>query len=192
MQLLIQYSRKTVQTQSIEVSTMNHSNNIVPLEMTLYPGCQAVLPVQNLPTNPRYHASSECWASFGELSAYNIEHAEPTFLHQLAVDAYGAQHAGGQSRPITTTFSLIGMYLVHEKGFTGRQVQLAHMQLAKHKFSWITFDPPNQTGTLTVVDVLQAEAGAARDQQIREWSASVWESWLAFHGWTAEFCQKHL
>jgi hypothetical protein len=39
-----------------------------------------------------------------------------------------------QELHLTTVFSLIGMALVWEYGYTGRQVQMAHMQLVRRKF----------------------------------------------------------
>jgi hypothetical protein len=39
------------------------------------------------------------------------------------VDAYAAQHATPASKPITTAFALIGLFLFAERGFTGKQVQ---------------------------------------------------------------------
>lgn len=156
------------------------------------PGCHLKLPNAHLEPNPLHHASGECWALYGELSAYNFERAELSFLAQLAVDAYGAQHVGGSSRPITAAFSLLGMYLVHERNFTGRQVQLAHMKLGQSKFSWPKFEPPDQRKALTVADVMRVEAGVNRDQRIHDWSKSVWDQWVQYHQWAATFCQENL
>jgi Family of unknown function (DUF5946) len=171
---------------------MTKSNYLDALAFVKCSGCLVVLPNAGLSAATRYRASGECWSLYGELSAYNFERGDLTFLHQLAVDAYGAQHAGDGSRPITTAFSLIGMALVWEYGYNGRQVQMAHMQLARQKFEWPPFNPPDMTHTLTVADVMQAEAGQERDQRIREWSTSVWTRWTAYHDWVLRFCHKHL
>ncbi|MFC4454361.1 DUF5946 family protein [Deinococcus sonorensis] len=156
------------------------------------PGCGAVQLGQGLTPPGRYHASGECWATYGELSAALAERAELSFPTQLSVDAYGAQHAGGSSRPITTAFSLIGLYLVNERGQSGRQAQLAHMRLARQRWTWPAFVPPDMQGSLTVLDVLAAPSGPPQDQQLRAWSASVWAAWQDWHGWTADFCRRHL
>lgn len=71
------------------------------------PGCKLKLPDHHLAADG-FNSSGECWELFGELSVYNIERAELTFIHQLAVDAYGAQHSGGITKYITTFFSLVG------------------------------------------------------------------------------------
>jgi hypothetical protein len=99
------------------------------------PGCGLDLPGQG-GLSDRFNASEECWRLYGELSAYTLTRAGSGFIHQHAVDSYGAQHAGGASSNIGTAFSLIGLYLALEKGYTGRQVQLAHMQLARLKKPW--------------------------------------------------------
>jgi len=67
-----------------------------------------------------------CLGLYHELSVHTLSDRDPTFPHQLAVDAYAAQHAGTAPKAITTAFTLIGLYLVNERGFTGRQAQRAH------------------------------------------------------------------
>jgi hypothetical protein len=96
-------------------------------DLSTCPGCQLKLPNQHLLAMDRFHASSECWALYGELSMNNLERNDLNFTHQTCVDAYGAQHAGGHSKPITTVFSLVGLCLAIEHGFTGKKVQQAHM-----------------------------------------------------------------
>src|SRR5262249_38400936 len=75
---------------------------------------------------------------------------------QYAVDAYAARHADEHSKPIYLAFALAGLYLHHEKHFTGRQVERAHMQLAKRKDRLQTFSPPAARLLVTVDDVLEA------------------------------------
>jgi hypothetical protein len=121
------------------------------------PGCKLTLPTHNLAAHDRFNATGECWELYGELSIYNLERAELTFIHQLAVDAYGAQHSGGVTKNITTVFSLVGLYLFNEHGFTGRQVQIAHMNLSKQSIKWPLLVPPNQYWDMNVQDVLMAD-----------------------------------
>ena len=66
-----------------------------------------------------------------ELSYYTLAHGDPEFVHQHIVDAFAAQLATPNSKPIQVVFALIGLYLHQERGFTGRQVQLAHMRLER-------------------------------------------------------------
>jgi len=112
-----------------------------------------------------------------ELTAYTLSRGDPDFLHQVAVDAYGAQHSGGPTRNITTVYALVGFCLAVEHGYTGRQVQRAHMVLAKRKTDWPRLEPPATPGALTVQDVLRAERGEARDEMLMQWARSVWAAW---------------
>jgi hypothetical protein len=118
---------------------------------------------------------------FNELSYYTLEHPDKGyFIHQHIVDAFQAQAADENTKPITIVFSLLGLYLYLEKSYTGRQVQLAHMKLAQNKHRWTLLDLPKQRGTITVSDVLKIESGLIRDLTIKEWCKSVWN---AYHEW---------
>src|SRR5262245_20110610 len=97
------------------------------------PGCGARLPVEEESPDSRYNTSDACWQRYGELNAYTLTRGdrESAFIHQLQVDAYGAQHVAEDMRPIGTAFALIGPYLTCERGYNGRQVQHTHMLLAR-------------------------------------------------------------
>ena len=59
------------------------------------------------------------------------------FLLQHVVDAHIAQSAPAMNPPpIGVVFSLVGLFLHVEKGFTGKQVQNAHRIMANAKRSW--------------------------------------------------------
>lgn len=126
--------------------------------------------------------------AFHALSLYTLAHSDSEFVHQYIVDAYAAQHATESSKPIYLDFALAGLYLHNEKGYTGKQVQNAHIELAKHKELLPHFSPIDPQGSITVHEVLAVAPGIGRDTAIREWSASVWkvfgqyrtriESWL--------------
>jgi hypothetical protein len=65
--------------------------------------------------------------AYHELCACTLQHPDPQFfIHQFLVDAYAAQTADEQTKPIELVFALAGLYLHIEKGFTGREVQRAH------------------------------------------------------------------
>lgn len=142
--------------------------------------------------NDRYNASEQCWQLYGELSAYNMEKNDVAFIHQLSVDAYGAQHSGEATKLITTAFALIGLYLAFERGYTGRQVQRAHMELAKLGIDWPRFTPPERNYALTVWDVVQAEPGEPRDAKHVEWAKNVWNNWEHAHAWARGICERYL
>jgi len=109
-----------------------------------------------------------------QLSAYTLNHGDPAFIHQHVVDAYAAQNANERTKPIAIAFALAGLYLHVEKNLTGRQVQLAHMKMAKNKRDWPSFTLPAGRGAITERDVLAAPEGSKRDAMIEEWAAAVW------------------
>src|SRR5438309_9926111 len=105
--------------------------------------------------------------AFNELCYYTLAHGDPAFIHQHVVDAFAAQTADEQTKPIKLTFALVGLYLHVEKQFTGRRVQLAHMKLAREKHPWPPLVLPEATGAMTAADVLVAPAGPERDAAIQ-------------------------
>ena len=116
---------------------------------------------------------------YNQLAFYTLELRDPEFIHQHVVDAWAVQHAGPESKPIAIVFGLIRLYLYLEKGFTGRQVQRAHMQLAKRRKQWVAPAIPEQHAAIGAADVIAAAPGPARDAMIRRWCAAVWQDWQA-------------
>lgn len=113
-------------------------------------------------------------AAYHEVCAYTLTLHDATFIHQHVVDAWAAQQATAESAPIKVCFALVGLYLHVEGGFTGREVQLAHMALARRPEPWPVGPLPTARGTLTAVDVLATPPGPARDARISAWAADVW------------------
>ncbi len=129
---------------------------------------------------------------YSDLICYTVAKQDPEFIHQHAVDAYAAQHAGGSTRNITVAFGLIGLYLALERGFTGKQVQAAHMRIANRRKVWPRLEPPSVQAGLTVLDVLTAVTDAERDAMIRKWMTAVWDSWRDSQGWVRETTDEFL
>ncbi|HEX4749673.1 MAG TPA: DUF5946 family protein [Bryobacteraceae bacterium] len=113
---------------------------------------------------------------FHELLAYTASKMDAAFIHQHVVDAYAVQYAREAKKPISVVFGMIGLYLHCEKNFTGREVQKAHMRLAKRRKNWFSPAIPEGGPTVEINDVLSAEPGAARDAMIHKWAAAVWET----------------
>jgi len=160
--------------------------------LAVCPGCGVEQPSSNQPTESRFNVSPECQALFGELCAYTVTHGDPKFIHQHAVDTWQAQHVVASKSNIGLAFSLIGLYLGLEKGYTGRQVQLAHMELGRTKRTWAWFDPPAERYPLTVLDVLHADPGAERDAVLMKWASATWNAWGHAHDWTRGVCAQLL
>jgi hypothetical protein len=117
--------------------------------------------------------------AYDQVRYYTLSLGDPEFIHQHVVDAFVAQHADENTKPIAITFALVGLFLHVEKGFNGQQVQRAHMELAREKRTWPVFQLPVERGAMTVVEVAAAPAGPERDRAIHEWCVSVWRAYSA-------------
>ena len=129
---------------------------------------------------------------FHELSCYTQSHPDPSFIHQYVVDAFAAQNADENTKPITLTFALIGLYLHIEKNFSGKEVQNAHIKLGKHKKEWPKFKLPKFRGNITVYDIISEPEFSKRDEAISHWSASVWEAYSDQHKQIEKLVKKEL
>jgi len=114
---------------------------------------------------------------YDELRAWTLSLGDPDFVHQHVVDAHMLQHATAETKPIGVAFALVGLLLHLEHGFTGREVQRAHMKMGKAGGPWPAFDHPDERGTLTPADVLDTPPGPERVAAIDAWCRSVWRPW---------------
>jgi len=130
--------------------------------------------------------------AYDELSFYTLAHSDSAFIHQHIVDAFIAQHADAETKPISIAFALAGLYLHCERNYTGREVQKAHMRLTKAKARLPAFDLPNDRGAITAIDVAKSQPGAERDAAIHDWAACVWKAWSAGHPRVAEWLKVEL
>lgn len=128
-----------------------------------------------------------------ELSFYTLSHPDQKyFIHQHVVDAFHAQTADANTKPVTLIYALVGLYLFIEKSYTGREVQLAHMALSKNKMEWPELILPEGRGLITAEHVLEKEPGELRDQAIKKWCASVWEAFNQDHATIAAWTSREL
>jgi hypothetical protein len=129
--------------------------------------------------------------AYNELCCHTLAHHHPSFIHQYGVDAFAAQHADNQTKPMKLAFALVGLYLHVEKQFSGKQVQRVHMDLARQKRRWPSFALPAERGDLTAAEVLAVPAGPERDKAIDAWCASVWEAFRDCRPTVVELLREH-
>jgi hypothetical protein len=127
-------------------------------------------------------AAPECWRAAGEVAAFAALHAEVTGpVAQLAVDSYGAQHAGAPTSVIRVAYALAGLHLALDRGLDGPAVRSIHQRMGCPQPWWPAFEPPQAPAGTTVRDVLEAGAGSGSPQghveAVRRWAGSVWRSW---------------
>jgi uncharacterized protein DUF5946 len=141
------------------------------------PGCKASFAAEEWPLPEGFNASRECFHAAGILTSWTQTLSDRAFVHQHVVDAYAAQHVTATAPSIRAAFALVGLHLACDRGLTGRQVQRAHMWLAKTRRDWPRFDAPAGEA-MTVADVL---AAPDRTAAIHRWAASVWACWQPDH-----------
>ncbi len=116
--------------------------------------------------------------AFESLCAYTLGLHDPEFVHQHVVDAFAVQRSDAETTPICITFALIGLYLLVEKHFNGRQVQRVHMRLAKGPRAWPRFFLPENRGSMTATEVLSSPEGPQRIRAIHAWCTAVWTAFI--------------
>jgi hypothetical protein len=129
--------------------------------------------------------------AYDELYVYTMGLDRTSFILQHVVDAFAAQTASAESKPIGVTFALVGLYLHAEKQFSGRQVQRVHVKLGRNTRGWPVIPLPGDRGSMTAADVLAVAPGRDRDLAIDAWCWSVWDAFRDSHQTIAELLRKH-
>ena len=145
------------------------------------PGCGAKQESEGIFSQAGYNASPACVNRYYELTALTLSLRDAEFIHQVAVDAYAAQHFSDDMKPIRLAFALIGLYLACQKGYTGKEVQKAHMQLGKVRRDWPGFGKPLRVNALTVVEVMNGINKKNCREQVMNWANTVWKDWSPAH-----------
>jgi hypothetical protein len=131
-------------------------------------------------------------SAYHEVCAWSLSRRDGHFVHQFIVDCWALQHATVGSKPISIVFPLVSLYLHLEHGQSGRQAQLAHMQLAKHRKDWPRMTPPADEIRFSVREVFDLESDAAREQAIHRWCELTWKVWKDSQQVIRELVQREL
>jgi len=129
--------------------------------------------------------------AYDELRCYTLELGDPAFILQHVVDAFTAQHADERTKPIALTFALVGLHLRVDKQLSGRQVQRAHMVLARHKRQWPIFPLPHERGAMSALDAMAAPPGVERGRAVDAWCVSVWQAFYESHWRVADLLVEY-
>lgn len=129
--------------------------------------------------------------AYDELYVYTMGLDRTSFILQHVVDAFTAQTASAETKPIGLTFALVGLYLHAEKQFSGSQVQRVHIQLGRNKRGWPVIPLPGHRGSMTAADVLAVPPGHDRDLAIDAWCRSVWTAFCDSRRTIVELLREH-
>lgn len=147
------------------------------------PGCGLLMPRRpTLTMHSYYNQSAECWAVYTEVLAAEYSNAVLFGqVHQMTVDTYAVQHAGGPHPDKSVDVHLAGLHLVLERGLRPTAVPPVLQQLAESVKEWPHFQAPSCVWELTVADIALASNAEEHAQLVRRWSASVWNGWSHEH-----------
>lgn len=167
---------------------------IVSLEERVCPGCGLELPIrEGAACHAYYHASPECWSMYTEV--LGLEYSNSALfgaVHQLTVDTYAAQHAGGLHPDKSVAIHLSGLYLVLDRGVHPLRVPPLLQRLAASGEVWPHLEPPVDRGALTVWNVASIAPGDEYLKSVRAWAHQVWKAWSEHHGAVASLLSRHL
>lgn len=145
------------------------------------PGCGLELPRSERLYDRKFNASAECWSLFEEVIAHEFQNAVLFGqVHQLTVDTYAVQHAGGPHPDKSVCIHLAGLYLVLEGGVRPVDVP-PRLQVLARRTSWPHLAPPDERAVLTVQDVALAGSPESHARAVRDWAAQVWRAWSPHH-----------
>jgi len=119
--------------------------------------------------------------AYDQLSSDYAASGDLGFTTQHVVDAYIAQYATEETKPISVFFALVGLCLRVEKRFSGRTVQHIHRLLARRKQDWPMIEPPRPGPSMSALDVIAEPFGLERDEAVDRWCESVWELYCPSH-----------
>jgi len=148
------------------------------------------MPASDAVYDGRFHASPQCWSVFAGVLQSEFQDALLFGrVHQLTVDAYAAQHAGGPHPDKSVCVHLVGLHLVLERGIAPVNVAPRLQQLASATSDWPRFEPPAERGPLTVFDVATSGSRDEHAARARAWAEQVWASWRAQHAAIAQIAE---
>ena len=121
------------------------------------------------------------------------EYSDPGLMavHRLSVDAWAVQHPGDGSR---RAIQSVGLHLARlmaqiDQGLEGEAANAAMLGFAARKADLPEL-PPRGDYTLTVADVVEAEAPDAHCAAVRRWAGSVWADWVDQHDFIRGWAQQ--
>ena len=158
----------------------------VEAAVAVCPGCGLQMPpAARAHYDGYYHTSAECWSVYTEVLA--AEFANVVLfgaVHQLTVDTYALQHAGGDHKAKSVCVHLVGLHLQIEEGVASPHVARRLKTYAERvdRFGiWPTFTPPSERASLNVFDVAMAADPQEHADVVRRWSCEVWDTWHEAH-----------
>ncbi len=157
------------------------------------PGCGLLMPLSDTVYEGYFNTSPECWSVFTEVVGSEFNNVVLFGqAHQLTVDSFAAQHAGGAHPDKSVAIHLCGPYLVFKCRLPPTRIPRCHQHLANTVEAWPQFDPPDDRGSLTVFDVAMCDSPEEHIETVREWAGGVWAAWSRYHADVEDLVNRYL
>jgi hypothetical protein len=140
-----------------------------------------------------YNTTPECWSIYTEV--LGVDFGNPVVfrqVHQLTVDTYAVQHAGGSHPDKSIVIHLCGLHLVLDRDHAPTGMPQLFQRLAATVEDWPHFPPPADMGPVTAFDVALSQTPEAHIENVRAWAKSVWGAWRDHHAAVAAFVESQL
>lgn len=177
------------------------------------PGCGLVSDEPGVEPDRKVWASAACWGLHAELAGFELLHMAPLGrFHQLTVDAYGAQHPDPDGTGLRLAYSLVGLCLALERGWTGVAVRDLHGRMGRRQPWWPAFHrpaPPDPAArpkgrrapaaeasapeaTVAGVVLAGARSGSVEGhaEAVQAWARAVWACWSPEHAAIRAFADR--
>ena len=155
---------------------------------TTCPGCGLRMPASDKPYDGKFNASAECYSVFTEVIGAEFSNVVLfSQAHQVTVDAYAVQHAGGPHPDKSVDIHFAGLHLHFAHGVKPTAIAPMLQALATRTTHWPHLEPPAFRGSMTIFDVAIAESHI---DAVRAWSRGVWEAWSQHHDAIAELLRN--
>lgn len=155
-------------------------------------GCQAEFAEIDGPTHEYMLSSPGCWATYCEVLAREYSDYRLSRLHRLTVDTYAVQHPGVNvpAARRSVAVHLSRLYLLVEGGWPMERANNAMNAITAFKDRCDWLEPPSMTGTLSVLELSQAQAPSNQEHEkrVRAWGESVWKAWAVHHASVRKWC----
>lgn len=146
-------------------------------------GCGGLFADIEGPTHRYIQSSPGCWATYGEVLAWEYSDQAYFQVHRLTVDAYAVQHPGHPSaqsiQSVAVHLISLCLALVHNVDLQRATAAIQMAVKIKGRFVWLT--PPSSLGSFTIADVHKAQDVEEHMHLVRTWADSVWSAWSPHH-----------
>jgi len=135
------------------------------------------------PTHAYMTSAPGCWNAYGTLLARGVERTADPGTVQLRVDAYAAQHATNPDprNRQSVAVHLMSLCATLELGLAPGRTTALLGGWTHRPDGYPDLISGDRHGTVTVVDILDAEGAEAHRLAVERWARSVWDGWAGRH-----------